>query len=210
MKNQVVLFQGDSITDCGRSRDTSAPNAGLGSGYVLLAASHLLCAKPADGLKIFNRGISGNRIVDLYARWKSDGLNLEPNVISILIGVNDTWHEFGGRNGVEIPRFEQFYKMLLDWTVQARPGVKLVLCEPFVHVCGAVTRDWVPEINQRRDIVRKMAKDYDTILVPFQEIFDAALKRAPAEYWLGDGVHPTYAGHHLMAEAWLKATAGII
>jgi lysophospholipase L1-like esterase len=210
MKNQVILFQGDSITDCGRARDTNVPNTGLGAGYPFLSAAHLLCAKAEDGLKIFNRGISGNRIVDLYARWKVDGLNLNPDVISILIGVNDTWHEFGSKNGVEIPRFEQFYRMLLEWTVQARPGVKLVLCEPFVFVCGAVGQDWVPEINQRREVVRKMAKEFDTIFIPYQEIFDAALKRAPAEYWLGDGVHPTYAGHQLMAAAWMKAADGII
>lgn len=210
MKNQVVLFQGDSITDCGRAREATGPNIGLGSGYPLMAAAHLLCSKADEGLKFFNRGISGNRIVDLYARWKIDGLNLNPEVISILIGVNDTWHGFGSNNGVEVPRFEQVYRMLLQWTVQARPGVKLVLGEPFVFVCGAVAKDWVPEINQRRDVVRKMADEFDAVLIPYQEIFDAALKRAPAEYWLGDGVHPTPAGHHLMAEAWLKATAGMI
>ncbi len=210
MKNQVILFQGDSITDCGRSRDANVPNAGLGGGYPFMTAAHLLCAKAEDGLKFFNRGISGNRIVDLYARWKVDGLNLNPDVISILIGVNDTWHAFGSNNGVEVPRYEQFYRMLLEWTVQTRPEAKLVLCEPFVYVCGAVSPEWVPEINQRREVVCKMAKEFDAIFIPYQEIFDAALKRAPAEYWLGDGVHPTLAGHQLMSEAWLKATAGII
>ncbi|MEI8248836.1 MAG: SGNH/GDSL hydrolase family protein [Lentisphaerota bacterium] len=210
MKNQVILFQGDSITDCGRSRDANVPNAGLGGGYPFMTAAHLLCAKAEDGFKFFNRGISGNRIVDLYARWKVDGLNLNPDVISILIGVNDTWHAFGSNNGVEVPRYEQFYRMLLEWTVQTRPEAKLVLCEPFVYVCGAVSPEWVPEINQRREVVCKMAKEFDAIFIPYQEIFDAALKRAPAEYWLCDGVHPTLAGHQLMSEAWLKATAGII
>jgi acyl-CoA thioesterase I len=210
MKNQVILFQGDSITDCGRAREAVQPNTGLGAGYPLLAASHLLCAKAEDGLSIINRGISGNRVVDLYARWKVDGLNLNPDLISILIGVNDTWHEFGSGNGVEIPRFEQFYRMLLEWTVQARPAVKLVLGEPFVYVCGAVSQDWVPDINQRRDVVRRMAREFDAVLIPYQDIFNAALKRAPAQYWLADGVHPTYAGHQLMADAWLKATDKII
>ena len=155
-------------------------------------------------------GISGNRIVDLYARWKVDGINLKPDVISILIGVNDTWHEFGGKNGVEVPRFEQFYRMLLEWTVQACPGIKLVLCEPFVFAHGAVGPDWVPEINQRRAITRKMADEFSAIFIPYQDIFNAALKRSPGEYWLADGVHPTSAGHQLMADAWLKATSGII
>ncbi len=209
MKKKVILFQGDSITDCGRARDVNAPNTGLGNGYVFLAASNLLCARSGEGLSIYNRGISGNRIVDLYARWKSDCLNLNPDVISILIGVNDTWHEFGSRNGVEVPRYEMFYRMLLEWTLQVRPGVKLVLCEPFVLVHGAVNQDWVPEINQRRDVVRKMAKDFKAVFIPYQDIFNAALKQAPAEYWLGDGVHPTIAGHQLMADAWLKATSSI-
>ena len=128
MKNQTILFQGDSITDCGRDRNAAGPNAGLGEGYAAMAATALLNRKGGGRLQIYNRGISGNRIVDLYARWKIDGLNLEPDVISILIGVNDTWHEFGSRNGVEVPRYEQFYRMLLEWTVRDRPGVKLVLC----------------------------------------------------------------------------------
>lgn len=210
MKNQVILFQGDSITDCGRARDVSGPNTGLGAGYAQMTASRLLCDKAEDALRIYNRGISGNRIVDLYARWKIDALNLNPDVVSILIGVNDTWHEFGSKNGVEIPRFEKFYQMLLEWTTQARPGVKLVLCEPFVFVCGAVSREWLPEINERREVVRKMAKGFGAIFIPYQDIFDAALKRASAEYWLADGVHPTYAGHQLMSEAWLNATMGIV
>ena len=170
MKDQVILFQGDSITDCGRSRDGANPNVRLGDGYVLMSAASLLAAKAEDGLKIFNRGISGNRIVDLYARWKCDGLNLQPDVISILIGVNDTWHEFGSRNGVEVPRFEQFYRMLLEWTLQARPGVKLVLCEPFVLLCGVVTPDWVAEMDQRREVVRRLAKEFGTVFIPYQEI----------------------------------------
>ena len=210
MKNQVILFQGDSITDCGRERNVNGPNSGLGSGYPYLVAAKLLCAKAEEELRVYNLGISGNRIVDLYARWKSDAINLHPDVISILIGVNDTWHEFGNKNGVEVPRYEQFYRMLLEWTVKARPAVKLVLCEPFVLTCGAVTAEWLPEINQRQEVVRKMAKEFKTIFIPYQEIFDAALKHAPAKYWLADGVHPTIAGHQLMADAWLKATICII
>ncbi|MHB9139828.1 MAG: SGNH/GDSL hydrolase family protein [Victivallaceae bacterium] len=210
MKNQVILFQGDSITDCGRGRDKIEANNGLGTGYPYLVAAKLLCDRAEEKLNFYNLGISGNRIVDLYARWKSDALNLNPDVVSILIGVNDTWHEFGNKNGVEVPRYEQFYRMLLEWTVKARPNVKLVLCEPFVFVCGAVTAEWLPEINQRREVVRKLAKEFSAIFIPYQELFDNALKQAPAEYWLRDGVHPTLAGHQLIAEAWLKATAQII
>lgn len=209
MKDRVILFQGDSITDCGRGRDAAGPNAGLGAGYPFLCATRLLCDKAGDQIRIYNRGISGNRVVDLYARWKIDGLNLLPDVVSILIGVNDTWHEFNYKNGVDVPRYEKFYRMLLEWTREARPDVKLVLGEPFVFVGTAVTPDWVPEINQRRDVVRRLARDFGAIFIPFQDLFDAALKKAPGEHWLSDGVHPTSAGHQLMADAWLKATAGI-
>lgn len=210
MKQRVILFQGDSITDCGRVRDKNEPNTGLGSGYAFLSAVRLLCDHPGDALRIYNRGISGNRIVDLYARWKSDALSLKPDILSILIGVNDTWHEFSNRNGVEVPRYAEFYRMLLNWTVKALPDVKLVLCEPFVLVCGAVSREWVPEIDQRRDVVRQLARDFAAVLVPYQELFNDAVKRAPASFWLSDGVHPTPAGHQLMADAWLEATAGLI
>ena len=95
--NMKILFQGDSITDAGRNRDADTANipSGLGSGYVNLIAAQLLRQHPEDNLQIYNRGISGNRIVDLYARWKVDAINLKPDLISVLIGVNDTWHEFG-------------------------------------------------------------------------------------------------------------------
>jgi lysophospholipase L1-like esterase len=197
---------GDSITDCGRSKDAEVPaNEELGGGYAMMIASKYLCEEADFDLKFFNRGISGNRVVDLYARWKIDCLNMMPDVLSILIGVNDTWHEFGSQNGVEVPRYDKFYRMLLDWTLEELPGVKLVICEPFVLQVGAVEKSWLPEINQRREVVRKIAKDYKTIFVPFQEAFDKAAKKAPAEYWLRDGVHPTLAGHMLMSKEWIKA-----
>jgi lysophospholipase L1-like esterase len=202
----TVLFQGDSITDCGRNREIIEPNLAMGEGYAMLTASKLLAAYPEKEIKCYNRGISGNRVVDLYARWKIDALNLKPDVISILIGVNDTWHEFGSNNGVEVPRYARVYHELLSWTKEALPDVKLILCEPFVLTFGAVGEDWVPEINERREVVRKLAKEFDTVFIPFQSIFDKAVKKAAPEYWLRDGVHPAYAGHELMSQAWLDAT----
>ena len=145
----TILFQGDSITDAGRSREPDLPpNTGLGSGYPLFVAGALLNELPGRGLRFLNRGVSGNRVVDLYARWKIDALNLEPDIISILIGVNDTWHEFGSRNGVEVPRYETVYRLLLSWTREVLPAVKLVLCEPFVLPTGVVREAWLPEIGR--------------------------------------------------------------
>ena len=141
--NQTILFQGDSITDCGRNRDAATtPNdlCGLGDGYVMMAATKLLSTRPADGLRIFNRGISGNRIVDLDARIKNDIIHLKPDVLSILIGVNDTWHGKGSDNGVSLPKYERVYRALLD-EVREGSALRLVRREAIVGmvngtICG--------------------------------------------------------------------------
>ena len=144
----------------------------------------------------------GNRVVDLYARWKGDAVNLKPDVLSILIGVNDTWHEFNWQNGVELDRYEQVYRMLLQYTLKKLPKVNLVLCEPFVLPTGVVMPEWVAEMDGRREIVARLAKEFGAVFVPFQKMFDEAMKEAPAEYWASDGVHPTPAGHSRMAKLW--------
>lgn len=205
----TLLFQGDSITDCGRNREDSGSNSSnaLGRGYPSMIASRLLLDRPGDDLKIFNRGISGNRIVDMYARWKADGVNMQPDIISILIGVNDTWHEFSCQNGVEIDRYEVMYRLLLDYTLEKCSEVKLVLCEPFTLPCGVITAEFAADVDLRRAAVKKLAEEYGAVFVPFQSVFNQALDEAPAEYWSGDGVHPTLAGHALMTNAWLKAVS---
>lgn len=208
--SRTIVFQGDSITDAGCSKDYTLPaNEGLGSGYPFLTMAALRLAEPGKDWCVFNRGISGNRIVDLYARWKSDALNLRPDILSMLIGVNDTWHERARQNGVEVPRYAQFYRMLLEWTKQALPETKLVLLEPFVLPFGAVQPDWIPEIDARRAVVKELAEEFKTIFIPTQTILNEALKKAPQEYWLKDGVHPTSAGHALISRAWLEATREI-
>jgi lysophospholipase L1-like esterase len=203
--NDVILFQGDSITDCGRERNATGVNTGLGSGYPLHIAAQLLADRPADKLQFLNRGISGNRIVDLDARIKSDVINLKPNVLSVLIGVNDTWHEFGSKNGVAVPKYERVYRSFLTEARAALPAIRFVLCEPFVLSCGVVTHDWIAEMNQRRQVVQKLAGEFGAKFVPFQTMFDEATKQAPPEYWAGDGVHPSHAGHELMARTWWRA-----
>ena len=201
----LILLQGDSITDCGRSRAANAVNAGLGTGYAAFIAARLLAARPADGLTFLNRGISGNRIVDLYARIKADAVNLKPAVLSVLIGVNDTWHEFGSQNGVAVPKYERVYRDFLGEVRAALPAVRFVLCEPFVLKCGVVTKDWVAEIDQRRQVVRRLAEKFEAVFVPFQDMFDEAIKLAQPAYWASDGVHPTLAGHERMARLWIEA-----
>lgn len=143
--------------------------------------------------------------MDLYARWKQDAINLAPSVISILIGVNDTWHEFGSRNGVEVDRYELVYRMLLDLTRERLPSVRLVLCEPFVLKHGVVTDAWLADIDRRRAVVRQLAAGCGALFVPFQTAFDDAARLAPPSHWVYDGVHPTPAGHRLMADCWLRS-----
>lgn len=207
---KVILFQGDSITDAGRSREDVPANVGLGVGYPYLVGADLLFNEAELDWQIFNRGISGNRVVDLYARWKIDALNIKPDILSILIGVNDTWHEKARQNGVEVPRYEMIYRMLLEWTKKELPETKLVLLEPFVFLSEVVEESWVEEIDARRAVVKKLAEEFGAIFIPLQGMFDEALKRnSNTLYWLRDGVHPTSAGHKLIAEAWLKATEGI-
>lgn len=209
MKNKLILFQGDSVTDCDRSREETLPNRGLGSGYPMLVAARMTADRPADGLAFFNRGVSGNRVVDLYARWKIDALNLRPDVLSILIGVNDTWHEFARENGVEVERYEMVYRMLLEWTRRKLPETKLVLCEPFIleFEGSAPTTAWRGEMDRRREVVRKLSDEFGTVFIPFQKVVsDGAAAAGDPAAILGDGVHPTLTGHQLLADTWIAAT----
>jgi len=206
-----ILFQGDSITDCGRGREIVDPNLQLGSGYANIAASQLLAKYPEKGLEFLNRGISGNRVVDLYARWKIDALNLKPDLISILIGVNDTWHEYGSQNGVEPDRYGEIYRMLLEWTKRELPNVKLVLMEPFCLVVGDTVKEhWLEEMAERAKIVKSLADEFGAVFVPLQDKLNTATAKAPASYWLRDGVHPAPAGCSLIADAWMNAVLTLI
>lgn len=206
-KNQTVLFQGDSITDAGRNRDAADANAhaALGGGYAWLAACELLVDRPDDRIRIFNRGVSGDKVYQLAERWETDCLALKPNVLSILVGVNDFWHKL--KNGYDgtLEKYADDYRNLINRTKVALPDVRLVICEPFVLRVGAVDDSWFPEFDGYRVAVKKLAEDVQATFVPFQTMFDAAVKIAPPETWAADGVHPTADGAALMAHAWLKA-----
>ena len=204
-----ILFQGDSITDTGRhkedDRGTDREKMGsfLGKGYAMMTAARLLAENPQMNIK--NLGISGNRIVDLYARAQEHIWNHQPDILSILIGVNDTWHHFKRQAGVNQARFDRCYRQLLSETTEACPDVQLVLCHPFVLPCGVVEDGWREDVDQRRQTIDQIAGDFDAIVVPFQDMFDEAVKRAPAEHWAPDGVHPSPAGHYLMAQRWQQS-----
>lgn len=206
----VVLFQGDSITDAGRDRkreDHANDARALGSGYAFLAAAALLADHSEAKLTIYNRGISGHKVFQLAERWDKDCIALKPDVVSILIGVNDIWHTLNGHYDGTIEVYERDYRALLERTTRELPGVKLVVCEPFVLRCGAVDETWFPEFDGYRAAARRVATAFDAAFVPFQTIFDEAVRTTPPEYWAGDGVHPTIAGAQLMAQSWLRTVS---
>ena len=199
-----ILFQGDSITDANRGPH-DAPDAGLGHGYAYLVAARLSADRPDQRLVFYNRGVSGNNIHDLGARWEEDALAMRPDVVSVLIGVNDTAAE------MPFDEFETAYDTLLQRTKATLPRARLVLCEPFALLPregdGAVNV-WEGNVRQRARIVEKLAVKYGARFVRFQKIFDEATKRAPAERWLYDGIHPTHAGHQKMADEWIRVVSG--
>jgi lysophospholipase L1-like esterase len=203
----VILFQGDSITDVGRDRSVAAENsaAGLGGGYPLLAASGMLRAHPDGGLRVFNRGVSGDKVPALQARWDTDTIALKPDILSILVGVNDLWHKLMGNSNGTVADYEAQYNALLDATKTALPAVRLVILEPFVLVAGAVDARWFPEFDERRAAAARVAQRAGAAFVPLQAMFTQLAKSAPASYWLADGVHPTIAGHAAIAERWREA-----
>lgn len=201
-----ILFQGDSITDAYRARDN---DWNLGIGYPRLVNAHLGLEEAGEH-EFFNRGISGNRIVDLYARIKRDIINLKPDVMSILIGVNDVWHGLDEKspNGVDEDRFYDVYCMLIEDVKKALPNIKIMILEPFVLKASATEGKWdvfKSEVEIRAQKAREVAQKYDLTFVELQSGFDTLCEKAPADYWLGDGVHPSANGHEFIKREWLKA-----
>ena len=210
--NKVVLFQGDSITDWGRNRSKeNTPNDSqcLGSGYALLTAGALLDEYSKIKPVIYNRGISGNKVFQLAERWDKDCIVLKPDLLSILVGVNDFWHTLNAGYKGTLETYRNDYHALLERTKKTLPKVTLVICEPFVLKCGSVNEKWFPAFDGYRDAAKKVAGEFKAVFVPFQSAFDEAVKNAPPQYWAADGVHPTVAGTHLMAKTWLKTVFGI-
>ena len=199
-KDARILFQGDSITDGNRGRSAD-PNHILGHGYAFIVAAQYGAALAGQNLTFLNRGISGNTVVNLKERWPKDALDLRPDILSILIGVNDQ------SRSVPPEEYEAIYDQLLADTRAANPNIRLVLCEPFTLKVGKKAENWEAwsaGIQQRQAIVARLAVKHHAALVRFQRVFDEAVQRAPAEYWIWDGVHPTYSGHQLMADEWVR------
>ncbi|RYY23373.1 MAG: twin-arginine translocation signal domain-containing protein [Sphingobacteriaceae bacterium] len=210
-ERNTFLFQGDSITDAGRRKEDMNPNnpAALGSGYAMIAGSEILFKNAEKNLKVYNKGISGNKVYQLAERWDADCLNLKPDVLSILIGVNDYWHKHDGKYNGTISIYKNDYKALLEHTRKALPNVKLIIAEPFaVPDVKAVDKTWYPDFPEYQQAAREMAQNFDAVFIPLQSVFDKAIKTAPGSYWTADGVHPTLAGAQLMAHSWMEILKG--
>lgn len=203
-QNDIILFQGDSITDHGRNRERLGPNdlEGMGKGYAAQAARTLLHRFASKNLQIYNRGIGGHKVPQLQERWQKDCLDIKPNVLSILIGVNDYWHKRDGKYQGTAAEYKSQYRKLLDYTLTHLPQVKLIIGEPFgVKDVKYVDDSWYPEFADYQRATKEIAKEYNAIFIPYQSIFDKAQKEAEGKYWTYDGVHTSMAGISLMAEA---------
>ncbi len=198
-----ILFTGDSITETGRNKQVPEH---VGTGYVHYIKGRLDCDYPGE-YDIWNTGIGGNRMVDLYARIKIDVINLKPDVISVLMGINGIWSELGAQNGIDAAKFEKFYDMFLSEVKDSLPNVMFVLMGAYVTKSTATEPYWdtfEPETAKRAEIAKKLAEKYDALYIPLQEEFDKAVARMPEPYWTKEGVHPLESGHQLIADAWLK------
>ena len=208
--SKLILFQGDSITDCGRDREDVTST---GVGYAHMIKGELGCECPGV-YEFITKGISGNRIVDIYARIKMDIINLKPDYMSLLVGVNDVWHELGGRqNGVSAEKFEKIYDMLIGEVLEALPDTKILILEPFVLEAAATRATeaeperwnyFKKEVPLRAAAARRIAEKYALPFVELQDKFDEVCKQMPAAYWLYDGVHPTPMGHWIIKNEWMK------
>jgi acyl-CoA thioesterase-1 len=199
-----ILFTGDSITDGNRRAD---PNEPLGGGYAKLVAARLTARFASPKLQIFNRGISGNRVTDLLARVDEDLLALKPTVVSIMIGINDTWRAFDSNQATATASYEEDYRAILT-RIRDELKARVVLIEPFVLHVPDDRHKWRSDLNPRIDAVRRLALEFATDLIPLDGLFAQAATQASPSFWAADGVHPTLAGHQLIADAWLR-NAGI-
>ena len=220
MKQTRILFQGDSITDGNRYKEEASrwdQNHQIGHSYAFIAAGSLGARYPERHLQFFNRGVSGDTVQRLDARWEDAALLMHPAFVSILIGTNDTSHCINEKQDPDAFRaaFERDYRRILDRSLEEDPAVRFILMEPFRLILperGDLPRqeEAAAVLARLQGAVRRIAGDYPAVFVPLQRVFDEACARREPSYWLWDGVHPTPAGHFLVAEEWLRCAEGFI
>ena len=202
--NSTIVFTGDSITDCNRGNPAYAP---YGKGYVHFAANWLLARYPELSLNIINTGISGNTVRDLKGRWETDCLTFKPDVLSILIGINDCWRyscDPARQDAVSPDEYETIYRHLLG-QVRTNFDCQIVVMEPFL-LCSDPRNPILTELQNYIQIVRKLSAEFNTLLIPLQSLIDTALRQVPPDKWSPDMVHPVTWAHAWLAQRWLEIT----
>jgi len=198
-KDDIILFQGDSITDCGREYGDN----NLGFGYVALITAHLQANYPEMNFTIYNRGISGNRVVDLVERWDRDCIDLEPDVLSILIGINDCWRKFDANEETTASQYKEGYRSIIERAKEANPNLRLIMLEPFVLPVPEDRKEWRDDLDKKIIAAREVAAEFGALYIPLDGIFAAKCALRQPEFWAQDGVHPTIEGSGVIAKAWL-------
>jgi len=211
-----ILFTGDSIIDGnwgGTERSLTDMNHIYGHGYMFICAARYMANYPGENYQFYNRGLSGNKVVDLKNRWEKDAIEIDPDILTILIGVNDLNNVYNqGENAeMDFVQFEQDYRDLLERSRRKNPDLKIVLCEPFIFPVGIWLKNyphWREQCDRMAEVVHKLAQEYQAVWLPFQDLFDQLTEdpQTPSlTYWMWDGIHPTAAGHEKMAEMWINA-----
>ncbi len=197
----LVLFQGDSITDAGCDRND---DNNLGVGYASIAAALFTAMYPEKDVRFLNRGIGGNRVPDLQGRWQTDCIDLKPDWVSIMIGINDTWRGFDSGDPTASESYEEGFCDILTQT-RDKLDAKIVIVEPFLLPTPEDRLEWRVDLDPKIHAARRLARKFDAIFVPMDGIFAAASMNHGPAFWAGDGVHPSAPGHALIAKAWLEA-----
>lgn len=202
-ENDVVLFQGDSITDGNRGRNSDL-NHVHGHGYQYIIASEMYADNLNKNIEVYNRGNSGDRICDLYGRWVEECLNLKPTILSILVGVNDIIFNWNNNSGSDPERYEKIYRYLLDEVKEKNPDTLIVIMEPFFGDKKEPDLDafFKEYIGGYQKAAKKIAEEYGAVFVPLQDLFDEYKKKTDIFNVIWDGVHPTTCGHQLIARRW--------
>ncbi len=199
--NSLVLFQGDSITDRGRDREDFN---NLGYGYPMMAASWFSALYPEKKVKFLNRGISGDRVADLKNRWQKDCLDLKPDILSILIGINDCLKDSNSSEITSADSYKAVYHYILTQTRKRFPNIPIIICEPFVLPYPEDRKKWRVNLDSKIHVARDLAVEFNALYIPLDSIFAQASTKSDYIFWSSDGVHPTPAGHALIAQNWLK------
>ena len=210
LNGKTIVFQGDSITDMARGRNSWDKNHLYGHSYVFLIASKLGFERPESKTVFYNRGNSGDRCTDVQARWREDALDLKPDIISLFVGINDIIMDVENGNGVSSEDYEKTLCRIIETTKKELPDTRFILCEPIFFISPAkkeYREEFAERVPQQQRAVRRIAEKYGCVFVPLQDDFNRMYTSYPElgeEYWIWDGIHPTAAGHQLIARKWLK------